>query len=72
MTGTEDQVLYYKGRISRLTSLIMRHSFNKGPKDQELNVNIPSGTVILLWEDQRNMDHRFVVRLHFMAGRHYL
>ena len=55
MAGTEDQVLYYKGRISRLTSLIMRHSFNKGPKDQELNVNIPSGTVILLQEDQRNM-----------------
>ena len=65
MVGTEDQVLYYKGRISRLTSLIMRHPFNKGPKDQ---VNIPSGTVILLWEDQRNMGpNRYAVRLQFMA-----
>ena len=27
---------------------------------------------ILLWEDQRNMDQGFVVRHHFMAGRHYL
>ena len=49
-----------------LKSSIMRDSFNRtrGP-GIDVNISRPTGT--FLWQDQRNKDNIFVVRLQFMA-----